>query len=168
MKTTLRKWIHTVSKLTALIPRQSNVGEFFWSWILTDCIQDLKKKKELEKHTELFFAYLNLLFFAVVDAVVVELIKLTNITSLPRSRFLDVTERCVTSKKRLRGRLKHHMIDNVSVLSPGSSDAHLSRKLAQYILRLVRVWFVNRWSICASSHLYISKPAIQSRICGRL
>ena len=54
------------------------------------------------------FAYLNLLFFAVVvDAVivVVELIKLTNIPSLPRSRFLDVTERCVTSKKRVRGRL---------------------------------------------------------------
>ena len=52
------------------------------------------------------FAYLNLLFFAVVvDAVLVELIKLTNITSLPRSRFLDVTECCVTSKKRLRGRL---------------------------------------------------------------
>ena len=53
------------------------------------------------------FAYLNLLFSAVVvDAVVVvKLIKLTNITSLPRSRFMDVTERCVTSKKRLRGRL---------------------------------------------------------------
>ena len=53
------------------------------------------------------FAYLNLLFFAfVVNAVVVvKLIKLTNITSLPRSRFLDVTERCVTSKKRVRGRL---------------------------------------------------------------
>ena len=102
------------------------------------------KQKELEKHAELFFAYLNLLFFAVVDVVVVELIKLTNITSLPRSRFLDVTERCVTSKKQLRGRLKHHMIDNISLLSPGSSDAHLSRKLAQHILRLVRVWFVNR------------------------
>ena len=92
------------------------------------------------------FAYLNLLFAAVVvDAVVVvKLIKLTNITSLPRSRFLDVTERYVTSKKRLRGRLKHHMIDSISLLSSGSSDAHLSRKLAQYILRLVRVWFVNR------------------------
>ena len=53
------------------------------------------------------FAYLNLLFFAVVvnAVVVVKLIKLTNITSLPRSRFLDVTERCVTSKKRVRGRL---------------------------------------------------------------
>ena len=104
------------------------------------------KQKELGKHAESFFSYLNLLFFAVVvdAAVVVELIKLTNITSLPRSRFMDVTERCVTSKKRLRGRLKHHMIDNISLLSPGSSDAHLSRKLAQYILRLVRVWFVNR------------------------
>lgn len=54
------------------------------------------------------FDYLNLLFFAVViDAVVVvvELIKLTYIPRLPRSRFLDVTERCVTSKKLLRGRL---------------------------------------------------------------
>ena len=46
------------------------------------------------------FAYLNLLFSTVVvDAVVVvKLIKLTNITSLSRSRFMDVTERCVTSK----------------------------------------------------------------------
>ena len=53
------------------------------------------------------FAYLNLLFsaFVVNAVVVVKLIKLTNITSLPRSRFLDVTERCVTSKKRVRGRL---------------------------------------------------------------
>ena len=61
-----------------------------------------------------------------------KLFKCKTLPSLPRSRFLDVTQRspkhCVTSKKRLRGRLdsaltKHHLS---KMTTSGSFRSHLT------------------------------------------
>ena len=49
-KTSLKKWIRTDSNFTALIPSRSirkMLANFFWSWVLTDCIKVQEKKKKI-------------------------------------------------------------------------------------------------------------------------
>ena len=50
-KTSLQKWIRTASNFIALISSmsigQNNVGSFFWSWILKNCIEVQEEEKKV-------------------------------------------------------------------------------------------------------------------------
>ena len=93
-KTSLKKWIRAASNSFALSAysisfNTSNIGKFFWSWILKDCIKVQEKKKKnvvcvpvrdktwnlaLSRCSQvwcMFKANLNLLVFAVLVAVAI-------------------------------------------------------------------------------------------------
>ena len=93
-KTSLKKWIRAASNSFALSAysisfNTSNIGNFFWSWILKDCIKVQEKKKKnvvcvpvrnktwnlaLSRCSQVWCtckANLNLLVFAVLVAVAI-------------------------------------------------------------------------------------------------